>query len=75
MGTVRKSELIERLNRMRQEIDRIEKELEAHEFAEEGESADRFWASFGSWVDDRTAEEIINDLRSSWRSRAQDVSL
>lgn len=75
MGTERKSGLIERLNRLRDEIDRIEQELTAREGDDEGETSDRFWASFGSWVDDRPAEEIIDDLRRNRRSRSQDVSL
>lgn len=75
MGTVRRTQLIERLNRLRDEIDRIQQELEAHELIEDGEMAERFWASFGGWIDERTAEEIIDDLHQSRRSRSHDVSL
>ena len=33
----------------------------------EDEDRRRFWASFGSWEDDRTTEEIIEDIYRSRR--------
>ena len=29
----------------------------------------------GSWEDDRSAEEIINDIRQSWKNTDRDISL
>jgi hypothetical protein len=34
-----------------------------------------FWASFGSWQDDRTAEEIIEDIYTSRSSTEREVHL
>ncbi|OPX25462.1 MAG: hypothetical protein DRP97_02525 [Candidatus Latescibacterota bacterium] len=41
----------------------------------EDENSRRFWASFGSWEDDRTAEEIIEDIYSSRKSSGKEVVL
>ena len=43
--------------------------------SEEDEDRRRFWASFGSWEDDRRAEEIIEDIYSSRRSSGKEVVL
>ena len=34
-----------------------------------------FWSSFGSWQDDRTAEEIIADIYASRTSTEREVQL
>ena len=53
-------------------IERISKEQEDEILREvqnrEDEDRQRFWASFGSWEDDRTAEEIIEDIYKSRKS-------
>ena len=41
----------------------------------EDEDSRRFWSSFGSWEDDRTADEIIEDIYSSRRSSRKEVAL
>lgn len=33
-----------------------------------------FWESFGSWPSDKSAEEIIEEIRSSRRFRDKDLS-
>jgi hypothetical protein len=39
------------------------------------EDLERFWQSFGSWKDDRAAEEIIQDVYESRKSAARAIEL
>lgn len=41
----------------------------------EGEDYQEFWDNFGSWQDERTAEEIIRDIYETRRSSSRDISL
>jgi hypothetical protein len=36
---------------------------------------DRFWASFGAWQDDRSAEEIVGDIYAARRSKTEPPAL
>ncbi len=36
---------------------------------------ERFWASFGAWVDDRPVEATLQDIRASRKSKAEPPSL
>jgi hypothetical protein len=75
MGTVTKVELIRRLNHLRDEIERLRKDLETNKFNGDEEETRLFWDSFGSWQDDRTSEEIITDIYQSRRSTSRDATL
>lgn len=75
MGTVTKVELIQRLNHLQEEIERLRKELESGKIIEDGEESMLFWESFGSWEDARTAEEIIKEIYESRRSTSRDIKL
>jgi hypothetical protein len=65
---VTKVELIKRLNHLQEEIERLREEVETGKIIEDGEEIKLFWESFGSWEDDRTAEEIIKDIYESQRA-------
>lgn len=75
MGMVTKVELIKRLNHLQEEIERLRKEVEAGEIVDDGEETRSFWESFGSWEDDRTAEQIIKDIYESRRSTSRNIKL
>ncbi len=36
---------------------------------------ERFWASFGAWVDDRPVEATLQDIHASRKSRVEPPSL
>lgn len=40
-----------------------------------GDDLELFWASFGSWQDERSAEEIIQDVRESRKSTMRTIEL
>ena len=42
---------------------------------EKNNKKERFLKTFGSWEDDRTAEDIIKDIYSSRSSRKEDIRL
>jgi hypothetical protein len=75
LGMVTKVELIRRLNHLQEEIERLRKEVETGEIVDDGEEARLFWESFGSWEDDRTAEQIIKEIYESRRSTSRDIRL
>lgn len=68
MRIVTKVELIKRLNYLQEEIERLREEVETGKIIEDGEETKLFGESFGSWEDNRTAEEIIKDIYESRRS-------
>ncbi|WP_045217603.1 hypothetical protein [Desulfonatronovibrio magnus] len=39
----------------------------------ENEDYQEFWGSFGSWQEEKTAEELIRDIYETRRSRMKDV--
>ncbi len=42
---------------------------------QENIEASLFWESFGSWQDERSADEIVRDIYESRKSRIRDVHL
>lgn len=52
----------------------LKKEVLQHDMPED-EDYQEFWDSFGSWQDERTAEEIIKDIYETRRSSSRDISL
>jgi hypothetical protein len=43
--------------------------------SEEGKDLRMFWESFGSWQDERSAEEIIHEIYESRKSSGRDTQL
>jgi len=53
----------------------LKKEI-LHTGSEEGGGDLRlFWESFGSWADERSAEEIIHEIYESRKSSSRDIQL
>ncbi|EFI33097.1 hypothetical protein Dthio_PD0412 [Desulfonatronospira thiodismutans ASO3-1] len=52
----------------------LKKEVLQHDKPEDEDYLE-FWDSFGSWKDERTAEEIIKDIYETRRSSSRDISL
>ena len=52
----------------------LKKEVLQHDKPKD-EDYQEFWDSFGSWQDERTAEEIIKDIYETRRSSSRDISL
>lgn len=75
LRTVTKVELIQRLNRLQEELEQLRKEVEIGKIIEDSEESMLFWESFGSWEDDRTAEEIIKDIYESRSSTSRNIRL
>ena len=42
---------------------------------EKGKDLQMFWESFGSWQDERSAEEIIHEIYESRKSSGRDIQL
>jgi len=75
MKIVSRGELIQRLDYLQEEIERLRREVENSKIIEDTEDVKLFWQSFGSWEDDRTAEEIIEDIYKSRRSTSREIKL
>jgi len=52
----------------------LKKEI-LHTGSEEGGDLRLFWESFGSWADERPAEEIIHEIYESRKSSSRDTQL
>ena len=75
MKIVSRGELIQRLDYLQEEIERLRREVENSKIIEDTEDVKLFWQSFGSWEDDKTAEEIIEDIYKSRRSTSREIKL
>jgi len=75
MKMVTKVELIKSLNHLQEEIEQLRKEVEAGKIVDDGKESRLFQESYGSWKDDRTADEIIKDIYDSRKSTLRNIKL
>ncbi len=60
---------------LREEAEFLDRMKDMRQLSSENDDKELFWKSFGSWKDDRIAEEIIMEIHAARNSPEREITL